>query len=72
MSYWKLAVSMKLGLLGCSRRAVSIEIEKRTRVKMWRQKNSVGDVFKTVVGCAGADETDAKVISEIKIMQDAW
>jgi len=34
-------------------------------------KNSVGDVFKTVVGCAGADETDAKVISEIKIMQDA-
>jgi hypothetical protein len=33
MSYWKLEVSMKLGLLGCSRRAVSIGLEMRDRVR---------------------------------------
>jgi hypothetical protein len=64
MSYWKLEVSMKLGLLGCSRRAVSIELEKRARVMIVRRKKRV--VCLQDVEWARMTQE----ISEIKIKQD--
>jgi hypothetical protein len=63
MSYWKLEVSMKLGLLGCSRRAVSIELEKRARVMIVRKKRVV--CLQDVEWARMTQE-----ISEIKIKQD--
>jgi hypothetical protein len=65
MSYWKLEVSMKLGLLGCSRRAVSIEVEKRARMIIVREKKRRVVCLQDVEWARMTQE-----ISEIKIKQD--
>lgn len=55
---------MKLGLLGCSRRAVSIELEKRARV-MIKKNMRVGECLQDVEWARMTQE-----ISENKIKQD--